>query len=896
MSDAKQQPFPSGYIRKLHYLPAALALVAMAAIIFFVDWQMHYSRERDMRQQVTEDLFRIRTRLENNIHGNVKLVQGYVAALETEPGMNQKRYSELGARILSGETPIRNIAAAPDLVVSLVYPIEGNERVVGLDYTKNDAQRAAALKVRDTRQLLLTGPVKLVQGGEAIIARFPVITTGADGRNHFWGIVSAVLDLEKLYQASGLRAGDLDIDVAIEAVRNGAPDAAPFFGQVSVFGQEPVEMIMRLGHEDWRLAAVPKTGWQLSAFQVWGFRFLLGLVGFIVIAPMVWTGRLTAERERHLEILREHEDEMRALSQRLQIALETSKIGIWDYDIVTGELIWDTRMSALYDVPMQAGKASYTDWKSALHPGDLARSEAEFARAIETGQQYHTQFRVVCRNGDIRHVRAIGTTYSDSLGHKKIVGVNWDVTMDVHLQEDLRRAKQVSDIQNSQLEEARLVMESAAMHDALTGLPNRRYLDRIVAKYSDRPADETTLTVMHIDLDRFKDINDTLGHAAGDRILRHAASTLAEFVFAGDFLARIGGDEFVIISSPENSGRDYVELAGRLIEAISLPLMHDGHECRVGSSIGIATRASADARIEQVLVNADIALYEAKRRGRNRVECFTDVLRLEVVNTKRTADEILRGLEQNEFVAYFQPQFDARTLEIVGLEALARWDHPTKGILAPAAFLKIAESLKVVSQIDAVVLNQALLQQFRLNASGCPVPKVSVNVSAQRLMDETLFQRLEGLAFRPGSLAFELLESISFDGEDRELIHQIERLKALGADIEIDDFGSGHASIVTLLKLTPRRLKIDRQLIIPLLESKAQQQLVASIIEIGRSRGIGIVAEGVETTAHIEVLRDLGCDVLQGYALARPMAPGDLLNFVSERRWMAGLEDIARRA
>ena len=895
MSDEKQQPLPLGYLRKLHYLPAAVALVAMAAIIFFVDWQMRYSTERDMRQRVTEELLRVRTRLENNINGNVKLVQGYVAALETEPGMDQARYSALGARILRGDTPIRNVAAAPGFVVSLIYPVKGNERTLGLDYTKNDAQRAAALKVRDTGQLLLTGPVKLVQGGNGVIARFPVITSAPDGE-HFWGLVSAVLDLEQLYRDSGLLSGELGIDVAIEVVRDAAIEAAPFFGSSAVFADDPVEMTMRLGHENWRLVAIPKGGWQLPMGSIWGLRFLLALVGFVVVAPMAWTGRLTAERERHLDILRAHEDELRALSKRLHIALETSKIGIWDYDIVTGELYWDERMRDLYDASMPDGKASYADWKGALHPGDLVRSEAEFARAIESGQQYHTQFRVVLGNGEVRHVRAIGTTYCDSRGHKKLVGVNWDVTEDVRLQEDLRQAKQVSDIQNGQLEEARLVMESAAMHDALTGLPNRRYLDRIVAQYEARPAGEAALTVMHIDLDRFKDINDTLGHAAGDRILRHAADTLAEHLFTGDFLARIGGDEFVIISSPDNAGRDFVELAGRLIEAISRPLFHEGHECRVGSSIGIAARSSADARIEQVLVNADIALYEAKRRGRNRVECFTDALRHEVVNTKRTADEILRGLEQNEFMAYFQPQFDAHTLEVVGLEALARWDHPTKGILAPAAFLKIAENLKVVSQIDAVVLNQALLQQFRLNASGYPVPKVSVNVSAQRLMDETLFERLENLAFRPGSLSFELLESISFDGEDRELIHQIERLKALGADIEIDDFGSGHASIVTLLKLTPRRLKIDRQLVIPLLESKAQQQLVASIIEIGRSRGIEIVAEGVETMAHVEILRELGCDILQGYALARPMAPGELLSFVSERRWMAGMQPVARKA
>jgi len=874
----------------LHYLPAFVAFLAMTGIIIFADHQVRHVEEGKIRQAATEELGRIRTSLENNINGNVKLVQGYVAALETEPNMTQTRFETLGQHIITGDTPLRNVAAAPDFVVSLVYPVKGNERVLGLDYTKNEAQRVAALKVRATRRLLLTGPVKLVQGGEGVIARFPVINTLPDGSDHFWGIVSAVIDVDKLYSASGLYMTSLGIDVAMAATTRAGDQRRPFFGDDRIFGQNPVMMKVKLGHEDWQLAAVPKDGWSQPSSEVWLLRFFLALGGLIVVAPMLWTGRLTEERVRHVRTLQEREEAMQVLSQRLDIALETSKIGVWDFDAVTGELIWDERMMDLYDVFPAGGKASYSDWKSALHPDDFARSEAEFTRAIETEGQYTSEFRVVCRNGDIRHIRAIGTAYRDSRDHKKIVGVNWDVTEDVRLQENLRDAKRHSDIQNAQLEQARLVMESAAMHDALTGLPNRRYLDRIVTDHELSARREPRLTIMHIDLDRFKDINDTLGHAAGDRILRHAATTLNANIFEGDFLARIGGDEFVIISSAANAGQDYLELANRLIEAISRPIIHEGHECRVGMSIGIASRTGADEGIGQLLVNADIALYEAKRSGRNRVEWFTDTLRQVAVNTKKTADEILRGLEQNEFIAYFQPQFDAQTLEIVGLEALVRWDHPTKGILTPDKFLRIAETLKVVSQIDAIVLNQALLQQFRLAAAGFPVPKVSVNVSAQRLRDASLFQRLESLQFRPGSLSFELLESISFDGDDAGLIHQIERLKALGADIEIDDFGSGHASIVTLLKLTPRRLKIDRQLIIPLLESRSQQQLVSSIIEIGRSRGIEIVAEGVETMEHAEILRDLGCHALQGYALARPMPPGDLLGFIRERRWLKSPE------
>jgi diguanylate cyclase (GGDEF)-like protein/PAS domain S-box-containing protein len=750
---------------------------------------------------------------------------------------------------------------------------------------KNDAQRAAALLVRDSGKIIVTGPVKLVQGGEGLIARFPVTTEVPDGKPRFWGIVSAVMSLQALYRDSGLLALSPSTDVAITAVSQDRAVNRLFYGQQDVMTRDPVQMIVRIGHEDWLIAAAPKAGWELPIWDVWRFRLLLLLGEFIIILPMVWAGRLMEERQRNMRALEQQDDQMKLLSHRLQIALETSKIGVWEYDISGNKLIWDERMKDLYGVAPGKPIATYEDWKNGLYPDDFEEAQREFAEAIESQGEYRSEFRVVAHDGGIRHIRAIGTAYKDSKGNRKIVGVNWDVTRDVRLQADLLSAKRRSDEQNSELEKARMRMESAALHDALTGLPNRRYLDQMMIEMDANAEHASEITVLHIDLDRFKDINDTLGHAAGDLILRQASSTLLQNIREGDFLARIGGDEFVIISRRSEGSEDYAETAARLIEAISKPVDYEGHECRVGASIGIASRAHGE-KVDQLLVNADIALYEAKRRGRNRVEKFSDALKLATINTKKTADEILRSLEQNEFIAWFQPQFDAHSLEIVGIEALARWDHPTKGILTPDAFLNIAESLKVVSTIDDMILNQALLQRYRLEANGIHVPTVSVNISAQRLRDETLIDRLKTLSFKPGTLSFELLESTSFDGHDGELIPQIEKIRELGIDIEIDDFGTGYASIVTLLKLTPRRLKIDRQLIAPIVDSPDQQRLVSSIIDIGRARGIEIIAEGVETMAHAAILRDLGCHILQGYALAKPLSPAELLTFAKERRWL----------
>jgi EAL domain-containing protein (putative c-di-GMP-specific phosphodiesterase class I) len=369
-------------------------------------------------------------------------------------------------------------------------------------------------------------------------------------------------------------------------------------------------------------------------------------------------------------------------------------------------------------------------------------------------------------------------------------------------------------------------------------------------------------------------------------MLIHAASVLTASTRANDYVARIGGDEFIIATTSPVNEQQLASLAGRIIAKMREPVHYEGHECRFGVSIGIAM-ADADKRScgKRLLIDADIALYRAKSNGRNRYEFFNASLKAEITRTKRIADDILNGLDRNEFIPYFQPQFDAKTLDIVGVEALARWSHPSEGMLAPDAFLKTAGELNVVPQIDRAILEQTLWHSTRWKAAGITIPKMSVNVSAGRLYDDDLIESLNGLAFDRGSLSFELLESIFLDDNNESIVANIARLKALGIDVEIDDFGTGYASIVSLLQVKPTRLKIDRQLIAPVVESQSQRNLVASIIDIGQSLGIKVVAEGIETMQHAAILRDIGCDTLQGYALARPMTSDELMAFVRNESW-----------
>lgn len=873
-------------------IPAAIAFLVALCGGLFADYQNREIVRERLRSDVLSQVGLIRARLEGNINRDIDLVRGLVATIATEPNMSQHRFASLSANILGSRSQIRNIAGAPDLVVRLLYPLAGNEKALGLDYRNNERQRESVFRARDTGELVLAGPVDLVQGGQAFIARIPVFVATPHGERLFWGVVSAVIDLQRLYADSGLLDPDLKIDLAISGA-DGLRETGkmPFFGDPATVAGNPVTAEVRLPSGSWTISAVPKAGWDIPPADRWLLRALMVVGGAIIFFPILITGRLIEERQRNIGELRKREVELQRLSRRLGLALETSKVGVWEYNITNDVLVWDERMNELYGLPADKSRRSYADWRDALHPDDLERAEEDFRRAIEVTGQYHSDYRLKLPDGTVRHIRAIGAFYEDVDGTSTIVGVNWDVSADVALNDDLRRAKNLTEARNAELLVAKARIEHTALHDSLTGLPNRRYLDQKLELRAALRADESRRTaLLHIDLDRFKQINDTLGHAAGDAMLVHAARILRLNVRSTDFIARVGGDEFVVLCWMDNDNPDddagyLAGLAERIIAAMREPVRYEGHECRFGVSVGIATEPQRGCDPRRLLVNADIALYRAKSRGRNRYQFFNDALQAEIVNTKRVADEILSGLEQGQFVAYYQPQFDAETLEVTGVEALARWNHPTEGVLGPDAFLKVAEELNVVSSIDRMILEQAIADFRNWSEQGVPIPKVSVNVSARRLSDEELIGGLGRLDFKPGSLSFELVESIFLDDNDEHIGWNVEQIKELGIDIEIDDFGTGYASIVSLIKLKPRRLKIDRQLVMPITASPAQRHLVESIIEIGKSLGIEVIAEGVETMEHARVLRQLGCRGLQGYAFARPMTSAALTAFVAARRW-----------
>jgi len=426
---------------------------------------------------------------------------------------------------------------------------------------------------------------------------------------------------------------------------------------------------------------------------------------------------------------------------------------------------------------------------------------------------------------------------------------------------------------------AKKEIEHQALHDALTGLPNRRALDKKLQERAQIPDCETTL--VRIDLDHFKYVNDTMGHEAGDYVLTVVAEILRSETRPADLAARVGGDEFVLLLGPDATELDGQKTAERILDQIKSPKQYKNKTIRVGASFGVAGLGGGLLEREHLAIGADAALYEAKEAGRNRVHLYTPVLHEAVLERRELARELRLAVGRDEFVPFFQPQFDAHTFEIIGVETLARWQSPSFGHVAPGRFLPVAEQLSIVEEIDDQICRKAIAQISSLRAEGISVPKLSLNVTAHRIQDRAVHDVIRNIPEDAPVIAFEVLESVLVEEQSASFLFGLDLLRDLGVEIEIDDFGSGHASIVGLMQLRPDAMKIDQRLVLPILDDPLSRGILEKIVSMAEFLDLTVVAEGVETMQHARVLAEIGCHVLQGFAFCKPMALEDLRIYMS---------------
>jgi diguanylate cyclase (GGDEF)-like protein len=442
-------------------------------------------------------------------------------------------------------------------------------------------------------------------------------------------------------------------------------------------------------------------------------------------------------------------------------------------------------------------------------------------------------------------------------------------------------------------------LRELAHHDSLTKLPNRTLFQIRLVESMDNATRIDRMVALHIlDLDRFKEVNDTLGHRAGDMLLQQVAERLRGCLRMSDTVARLGGDEFAIIQTNLTNENDIPALAQRLNESLAAPFNLEGETIYTGASVGITVFPRDDTEVDALLKNADLALYRAKQEGGGTYQLYDSVMNAELQARKALEQDLRSGLEGSEFFVEYQPQIDLETGQVVGGEGLSRWRHPDRGLVAPDEFIPVAEQSGLINRLTERVLRDACTKAKAWEEMGLSRLRVSVNLSPADFKRKDVVPMITGIidesGIDPGMLELEITEGLAMSGAE-SVISTLERLHALGVQLAIDDFGTGFSSMSYLKRFPVDRLKIDQTFVRDIVSNKEDASITSVIIDLGHSLGIKVVAEGVEDEAQLEFLASRKCDEAQGYHICAPVDADAFAEFAGNRapRKAASISRIA---
>jgi diguanylate cyclase (GGDEF)-like protein/PAS domain S-box-containing protein len=564
--------------------------------------------------------------------------------------------------------------------------------------------------------------------------------------------------------------------------------------------------------------------------------------------------RYALERQGFAAALRESEE-------RYSLAVAGANDGIWDWNLETGHAYFSPRWKTMLGYAGDEVGARIEEWLGRIHEDDRGAVERALTAHIEGRQPHFEQeMRMLRKDGSPLWALVRGLAVRDPMGRP------------------LRMAGSLSDISARKSSEAQLLHD--AFHDALTGLANRQlFLDRLgreMIQAQRRPG--THFAVLFFDLDRFKNINDSLGHALGDALLVELARRLTDILRPGDTVARLGGDEFAVLATDLTTPLDSLPIAERIQDVLRSPFAAGAQHVFSSASIGIALSSPSYAGPGEMLRDADIAMYRAKAAGRDRYEVFDETMHASAVALLRLETELRRSLEQERFVMHYQPIVSLQSGRIAGFEALVRWDHPERGLVSPERFIGVAEESGLIVPLGWWVLRAACRQAraWQELHPGEPPLYMSVNMSGkivlQADMEERILGILEEMSLPPESLRLEITENVIMD-HAAEVLRKLQRLRLMGIKFSIDDFGTGYSSLAYLQEFSYDTLKIDRSFIAGMEHRDGGSAIVQTIVALAGILHMNVVAEGVETPVQLARLREIGCPQGQGFWFSRPVDP-----------------------
>ena len=965
---------------KQRALLAAVAVLVAGSLFSFLVGTLDGERHRiEARNQALVEVSALRAQLEREITATFTVTEGIVHLIGLEGDLAPERFAGMARLAMESARHIRNIVLAPGNTVTQVYPLAGNEAVLGFSYDRLAEQFRTVDQARQSGHPVLAGPVALVQGGQGLVQRAPVFT-GEGRARHYWGVVSIVAKADSLLAAGGMKpSANLRLALRGKDGRGAAGDL--IWGDDNVFALDPVTMELPVPGGTWIIAAVPQGGWQAgspwrSDYTLLGLLFTLACSIFAYI--VVCRGEQIRQKNAalSLEILERGRTEqaLRDSQQTLNAVLDNAPGLIYVFDaegrlvmanrrfeevigqprsLLLGQhrrdfmapelaaehsandrLVMAERNTIAFEEPGLERGAARTYLTNKCPMFDAAgtvtavvgisaditeRKGAEVAQRLAAAVLDSTAEGVVVSDAELRII-SVNRAFTEITGYSEaevlgrtpgIVkserqgeafyqamwaalnsvgawrGEVWNrrkngelfpewLTINVLRDKDglVRNYVGVfSDI--SALKHSQAELERLAHFDPLTDLPNRvLFHDRLQHALERAERYEHLVAVVLLDLDGFKTVNDSLGHPVGDRLLQQVAQRLKTCIRVEDTVSRLGGDEFAIILSNLGQGTDALEVIRKVLAVVQEPFDLDGASAMVTTSIGVAVYPADGGVPDELLRNADSAMYDAKEAGRNNYRFYQAAMTQRAQEKLSLERALRRALENDEFEIWYQPQVNLHSGRLLGAEALIRWRDPENGLVSPDAFIPVAERTGLIIPIGAWVVDEVCAQVVRWRDQGLFDGRVAINVSAPQIDRSDFIATLQAAIARhgtpPEALEIEVTESFIMASADHasSVLHAVQ---ALGITTAVDDFGTGYSSFAYLKALPIDNLKIDRVFVNGLPNDGNDVAICRAIIAMAHSLGFRTIAEGVETGDQWEFLRQEGCDEGQGYLLSRPL-------------------------
>lgn len=969
-------------LSKHTYHPLAIATLLAAlllntAFVWYLDTQRSQRQSMATAQTSQAFLNQLQLRLERNFTAAYAIAAGIHQA-----GAEQIEFSAYARELLNYYPDIVAISLAPNGVISDVYPLAGNEQLLGFDMFAHPAQSIEAKRAKAAGKLRLNGPFALVQGGSGVVARLPLYQQPNEGG--FQGFINVTLLLDPMLDDLHQEYFN-DSSYAYLLWRYDAEQQTQIIRQHANPVANSLSFTLPLADNPWQLDIHYQTSWQEQ------LTFWLEVLFALFSSLLLYSFALFYLQLRSQRGLLEHQvarrtDELQQTLQRYRSFVQASNTGGWEYDQSRNFLKCSQEYFSMlgrrrehYDQSGQDNLAA--TWLDLLHPDDVTSASQAFIDYLQQPDgMYESQFRMRHQDGHWVWILSRGRAmhHDDGSLSPIVVGTHIDISSQKQAEMKLRLLEQLfeqssegmlvtdpshtivlvnkaftaisgyssnevlgqtpkllssgkhnknfyqamqqaiqrhgnwqgeiwnrrkngelypewlsisqirdakgqlshyvalfSDISNYKQDQEKLNL--LAHFDTLTQLPNRTLLlDRTEQAIQQAKRAGQQIAMLFIDLDRFKKINDALGHEVGDEVLVQAAKRLQAMTRSQDTLSRLSSDEFILLlpdTNQEAAGR----LAKRILETMQTPYQFAKEPLSISASIGIAIYPNDGDNFFELNKHADIAMFKAKEDGRNKYCFFTAGMQSQFNRQLQLENALRLAIEHNQLQLAYQPQLSLHNNKLTGFEALLRWQHPELGFISPAEFIPVAEHSGLMIKLGEWVLQHAIQQQKRWYQQGYTELVMAINLSPVQFRQPELLDmictQLELAKLPPHCIELEITESAMVEDAE-QAIKTVDAIRHKGISLAIDDFGTGYSSLSYLKRFHLTKLKIDQSFVRELLDSPEDRAIVTAIIRMAQSLGLKTIAEGVETAEHQSLLQQLGCDDIQGYHFGRPM-PAD---------------------